>query len=202
MTLLVLVAVLVTLLVLETILTEVEHFGWATVILLASVAAAQFFGLVNILAFVKDNTVASLGYVGLYVVGGVAWSFVKWFSYLRNYRDQFRDYKTKFLTGQGLPLTTSIVEPTLLKTFKDWLGSDYHWRRGDVNLLGLQNLERPRARNNKGRIVAWCSYWPLSAIGTVLNDPVRRFFTWLFNAFSSLYQRMSDYVFRNDVELK
>jgi hypothetical protein len=198
---LVFLGVLIALFVLETILTEVEHFGWATVGLVLCVAAAQFFHFVDLLGFVKDNTGTALGYAGLYVVCAIPWSFIKWFSFLRNYRDQFREYKGKFLTSRSIP-TTASVPLDLLPDFKDWLNQNYNWRRGDVNLIGLQSLERPRARQNKSRIVSWMAFWPFSLVGTLLNDPVRRLFTWLFQAFSSLYQRMADYVFRNDVELK
>jgi hypothetical protein len=198
---LIFLGIVIALFVLETVLTEVENFGWATVCLIVSVVAFQFFHFIDLLGFVKENTGAAIGYVGLYVVCGVAWSFIKWFSFLHNYRDQFREYKGKFLTTKHIPVTAT-VPADLMPSFKDWLNQNYSWRRGDVNLIGLQNFERPRAKQNKTRIVAWASYWPFSFVGTLLNDPVRRLFSWLFTAFSSLYQRMSDYVFRNDLELK
>jgi hypothetical protein len=194
-------SVLVALFILETILTEVEHFGWATTGLIVCLVLAQFFHLVDFIAFVRENTGVTLFYLGMYVVLGVAWSFAKWFSYLRNYRDQFREYKVKFLTSRKVPVTTNVPED-MLPAFKDWLGSTYRYHLGDVNLMGLQDLQRPKARENKQRIVSWMSLWPFSFVGTLLNDPVRRFFTWLFKAFSSLYQRMADWVFRNDPELK
>jgi hypothetical protein len=193
--------VLIALFVLETVLTEVEHFGWATAALIVTVAVAQIFHLVDLFSFVKENTAAFLGYVGLYVVCAVPWSFVKWFSFLRNYRDQYREYKGKFLASRNIPVTASVPDVSM-SAFKDFVSNNYTWTRGDVNLAGLSNLQRPRARDNKSRIVSWMAFWPFSLVGTLLNDPVRRFFSWVFTTFSSLYQRMADYVFRNDLELK
>lgn len=198
---LIVLGVIIALFVLETVLTEVEHFGWATFSLIVTVALAQFFHLVDLLTFVRENTATFLGYVGLYVVCAIPWSFIKWFSFLRNYRDQFREYKGKFLTSRDIPVTAN-VPADLMPDFQRWLSQNYNYHRGDVNLVGLQELQRPRARNNKQRIVSWMAFWPFSLVGTLLNDPVRRLFTWLFTAFSSLYQRMADYVFRNDLELK
>jgi hypothetical protein len=63
-------------------------------------------------------------------------------------------------------------------------------------------LQRPRAAKNKRRITAWMAYWPCSAIGTLLNDPVRKFFNWAFGQFKDLCQKLADHVFRADVELK
>lgn len=49
---------------------------------------------------------------------------------------------------------------------------------------------------------AWMAFWPCSVISTLLNDPIRRLFRYLFNLLKSLYQKMADAVFADDPELK
>ncbi len=41
----------------------------------------------------------------------------------------------------------------------------------------------PQASHNKGKIIAWMTYWPFSFVGTILNDPFRKLFNFIFNHF-------------------
>ena len=219
------IVVLLGLFVLECVLAEVEHFGWATVTLVATFVALgvgghfHWFGLPSLLDFVRDHGIWCLAYVGAYVVAGIVWSFVKWFSFLMGFRDTFRAQREKFLTWKGLPVTTPLTEELqteFIKSFgtenrygrarhydesgnpieyKGWNPETYEYRGNSLNA-------RPRATKNKSRITAWAAFWPFSFLGTLLNDPVRRLFNFLFDWFKSLYQKMSDRVFAKDVELK
>lgn len=183
--------------VVATILTELEYFGWATVLLLLMVGTGQIGGNLNVLSWVGSHTTESIVYALVYVAVGVAWSFVKWFSFLIQFRDQYREQKEKFLTDNKLNPTGQVPEE-LREKFGNFLGRAHSTRVFRGNPLN----EKPKASNNKSRIVSWMSLWPCSMVGTLLNDPVRRLFNFLFNNFKALYQRMADHVFRNDVELK
>lgn len=198
--------VLFVLFVLECILTETENFGWATLTLLlvgvGSVVCGHWFHTYSIVDFVKEHGVFTLVYVGAYVGVGIVWSFIKWFSYLMSFRDAFRTQKEAFFKSKGLDglLATAPVPPELQAAFKEFVQTNSRW--GSEHRAQLFEMERPRASKNKARITAWASFWPFSFVGTLLNDPVRRLFNLLFNWFKALYQQMSDWVFRNDGELK
>lgn len=192
--------VLLAIYVFATVLTEVEKFGWATLLLIAGVVVAQFFAGLNILGWVKGHGVETVIYTVAYVGVGVAWSFIKWFSFLMAFRDKFRSYKEKFLLGLNPPGDPKATVPSnFQKDFEEYLGrqSSYRGIYGD-NPMNL----RPRAAKNKARIVSWMSLWPCSLIGTLLNDPVKRLFNLIFNWFKGLYQKMADKLFAKDLELK
>jgi hypothetical protein len=59
----------------------------------------------------------------------------------------------------------------------------------------LNQYDIPKAGENKDKIILWMSYWPWSAIWTIINDPVRKIFNWIYTKFSSIYQKMSDKIF-------
>jgi hypothetical protein len=185
--------------VVATVLTELEYFGWATALLLAIVVGGQLFSVLPVLSWIGAHTTETIVYALIYVAVGVIWSFIKWFSFLIQFRDQYREQKEKFLTDNKLNPTGQIPEE-LREKFGQFLGRSrgYSARSFRGNALN----EKPRASNNKSRIVSWMSLWPCSVVGTVLNDPIRRLFNFLFNHFKDLYQRLADHVFRNDVELK
>lgn len=216
-------AVLFVLFCIECILLETENFGWATASLIACgiawVVLGRWFHVYSLTDFLHDHGVWSLVYVGVYVVLGVAWSFAKWFSFLMGFRDAFRAEKEKFLTFKGLPTTTALsgeLQEEFIKAFgsETRYGSRRHydnsgnpieykgWVPGKYEYQGNSLNARPRASKNKSRITAWSAFWPFSFVGTLLNDPVRRLFNFLFNQFKALYQKMSDWVFRKDVELQ
>lgn len=190
--------------VIETVLMEVEHWGWATFTLLAtfvgSLVCHHFWGTFSIVDWVVANGVFTLVYVGAYLAVGVGWSFVKWFSYLMGFRDAFREQKEAFCLKRGLDPKAPITDEAVLKDLDSHLSSNVDW--GQRHRHQLLSRERPRAVKSKARITAWMAFWPFSMVGTVLNDPVRRLFNFLYSQFKALYQKMADFVFRKDVELK
>lgn len=201
---LILLIALVVLAIVATVLTEVEHFGWATLSLIATLVGVQVFHNTlgfNLLSWVESHALVT-GLLTLgYVVVGIIWSFVKWFSYLMSYRDKFREHKEAFLKANNLGglVVTAPVPEELRGKFEEYLRTNTRW---DDHGRHIAALERPRASKNKSRIVAWMSLWPFSLVGTILNDPVRRLFNFLFNWFKALYQKMADTIFAKDVELK
>jgi len=187
-------------------LVELEFFGWATVVLIATVAGVQWLNVFDIMRYVADNLLTSTLYVLGYLVVGIIWSFLKWFSYLMKFRDKFRETKTAFLikrgvhleNGQPLPYNTAVPEH-LKQDFAQYLREQYAYK---TDYLELKNGQKPVASKNKKKITAWMAFWPCSVISTLLNDPVRRVFRFLFNLFKGLYQKLADTVFANDPDLK
>jgi hypothetical protein len=47
-------------------------------------------------------------------------------------------------------------------------------------------------KENKEKILNWMVYWPLSAIWTLLNDPIKKMFKKIFGRIDNLFQGMSD----------
>jgi hypothetical protein len=45
---------------------------------------------------------------------------------------------------------------------------------------------------NKQRIINWMTYWPCSALWTLVDHPVRKLFLYIFSIVEKTYQRMSD----------
>ncbi len=60
----------------------------------------------------------------------------------------------------------------------------------------------PSYKEYKSKIVAWVIFWIPSLIGTLLNDFVRKFVTWVVNRFSALYQHLSNKIVGDFPETK
>lgn len=55
----------------------------------------------------------------------------------------------------------------------------------------------PKVVDNKGKIIAWMTYWPMSALWTIINDPVRRMYDKIYRKLGKVYQKISDNVFKD-----
>lgn len=156
------------------VLTETEHWRWTTLVVIASCIAVQFLDVVNLWGHVRERTLATaltvLGYLAL----GVVWSFVKWLSFLLAFRRARR-------RARETPPRPGYHDSWHLGTYRG-------------QLLG----KVPKAADNKGRIVVWVSYWPFSLLGTLVSDPLHLFVRYLFECLSSSYQRVADYIFRDE----
>ena len=130
--------ILIAVVVMAIFLAELEQFGWATFSMLVCVGLAQVFNVVDVFDFVKLHTVASLGYAGLYLVVGIVWSFIKWFSFLHNYRDTFLEAKYKFCTDNKLDKTKDLTGEMLVKFHNPNM---LHQMKSDFWYTFLESLE-------------------------------------------------------------
>jgi hypothetical protein len=70
------------------------------------------------------------------------------------------------------------------------------WRRERERILAV-----PQAKNEKARITRWMSFWPMSALWTLINDPIRRAFEEIYHLISKALQEISDAAFADVVKL-
>lgn len=55
----------------------------------------------------------------------------------------------------------------------------------------------PQVSEHKNLIIGWMIYWPFSALWTLINDPVKRAFTWIYYRISNRLQQISDRLFQS-----
>jgi hypothetical protein len=63
-----------------------------------------------------------------------------------------------------------------------------------------KTIKIPTAAENKFRILTWMNYWMFSVIWTVLDEPVKRFFNFIFKRFEAWFDKISKSIF-NDVNV-
>ncbi len=126
---------------------------------------------------------ALLGYLG----AGLAWSFPKWWFYVRKLRDEFNvtlvDYRKRYRIDPNVKLDAEQIEKFHMYTSHKW-----------------SNAIPPLASQHKTLILTWMMYWPFSIIGTLCDEPLKKAFNLVFETFRGLYQKISESAFRG-VEL-
>lgn len=117
-----------------------------------------------------------------YLACGVFWSFIKWYFFLLNVRDvvtanppKMTERRRIYGTGRHQEEYEEVpIETTTIRV------------RGKAVLYPIQIKEF------KARIIGWMTYWPWSFVWTMLNDPIRRFFSRVYTACAGTMQRMAD----------
>lgn len=218
MSLFIILGCLVVLFVVEAVLTEVEHWGWATITMLGTLVGLHFLHVWSVTGFFMAHTVEGLVGTAGYVVLGLVWSFIKWFSFLMGFRDTYREEKDKFFAFKNLPTNTELDQKLQEEFLEGIDGNRYssryvldssgnkteaqHWFASVQTYKGNKLSLKPKASENKARITSWAIFWPFSLVGTLINDPLRRLWNLIWGAVKGLYQKMADRLLAGHPELK
>lgn len=166
------------------VLLEFEKEGWATTLFSIGTALTIWTYKADILGFIMENTAQTIYFALAYIVGGLVWSLLKWKSYIGRKVDQYEDIKIEFTKQTG----------EIKDNWKKWLSkleSNF-----DISLYDYYTPEQialkivPQAKERKSLIISWISYWPMSLGATMLNNPVRRFFEWVYSLVSGIYDKI------------
>jgi hypothetical protein len=144
-------------------LDEDSGGGFEVTALLIGLGVAYYFcgskeHVISALEFVRDHPLKLFGWVGLYLLVGVIWAFIKWYFFLLKSRDRQ-------------------VERKKNSQYKD--------------------IEIPTAADNKFRILTWMNYWVFSVIWTALDEPVKRFFNFIFKKLEGRFDKISNSIFKD-----
>lgn len=55
----------------------------------------------------------------------------------------------------------------------------------------------PVAKDHRSDILMWMSWWPFSALWTLIDNPFRRVFEWIFNSLEGTFNSISQRVFKS-----
>ena len=182
--------------VLTLVTVEYEKPGWCTVLIAIAVGFMQFYTAYHPVTFAIQYPLYAVTIVALYFAAGTGWIVLKWLSHVYSVRDRFNTIKQ------------SIIDE--LKTFKvsatnttGYIAADGTLTADGVTLLyeraarrlGETNLPL-KVNDHKGQLYMWWICWPLSLFWTVLNDPIKRLWWFIYNQIGGLLQGISDRAFK------
>jgi hypothetical protein len=163
----------------------IEHEnGWgATISFLLCLALLQWAGNANIIDFATESPLKLLALVIVYFGLGTVWGVIKWWIFCKDRVDRFRDFKEEFLVSKGLD-PNSAMSPELKTELKERLDRD----RYDEDNLG----KPARVRDNKGNLIRWMSFWPISMVWSLCNDFIKKVFKQIVQWMTTFLQNMSN----------
>ena len=168
---------------------EADNGTGATFSLILFGLAMFFFGNWNPFPWMAANPLSTVGIVVGYFAAGTVWSVIKWYFHCLNVRDRYNEVKAEFFTEHGI--TGSKIPMTLKKQWENQIT----WIRG----LGSSKEIPPSAAKNKSTILMWMTHWPFSAVWTLLNDPIKRVFIWIYSYVAGALQTISNRLFASTI---
>ena len=190
--------------VLVLIASETGRRFWALFCIAGFITLMHFSGNINV-PDILANPLHLLLFVGLYFVIGTPWSFLKWFSFLNQKKDELMEIKGRFIKARATmqpPATVALSEKSPIPTeewdnFAEFVRESsyggYHWKPEKPEDC------KPHWSKYKGKLTDWILFWPWSAFWTILNDPLVRLGNWIRDRFRGVYQWQSDRVFKDAV---
>lgn len=160
-------------------------------------------GFVWIMSSVNDISVIAnpllwLKWVTIYLVLGVIWSVIKWFSFLHKQKDKLNSLKEVYIERNNLELIAKRISDS------DWLGfvkylSDQKYSPNGYDKIKKREDVIPTVKGRFSDLTRWIVWWPMSAFWTILNDPLRRIAEALVRALKGIYTNIANSVFSNEV---
>lgn len=172
------------------VLLEFEKEGWATTLFSIGTALTLWAYKAEIWDVVSTNPLPILYFSLTYVAAGLAWSLFKWKFYIGKRTEKFNLAKQKFIDANGdiknnWKKWITYLNDTILYSLS--IGSAFYESHKPEEVVGKII---PKANTKKSLIVSWISYWPMSLGATLLNNPFRRFFEWIYSLVAGIYDKM------------
>lgn len=170
------------------VLLEFEKNGWATTLFSVGTALVLWAYRGEIWDFVSSNPMPTFYFTLSYILAGVVWSFIKWKVYINKRVDKFEEVKNNFSKTKEIKTNWKEWISDLNYNIPSYLRNSSFYESDTPEKVGENMI--PKANEKKSLIVSWISYWPMSVGATLLNNPFRRLFEWVYGMVSGIYDRM------------
>ena len=172
---------------------EVHPFG----------AGFVLFGFIWIMSSVNDfsiiaNPLLWLKWAAIYLVLGVVWSIIKWFSFLHKKKDKLTGFKEAYVKRDNVELVDNKIPESSWEGFVKYL-SDRSYAPNGYDKIATREDVIPTVKGRFGDLTCWIVWWPMSAFWTILNDPLRRIAEAIVRTLKGLYTNIAASVYSNEV---
>jgi hypothetical protein len=169
---------------------EVEREGIATTAVSIALALLLWNYGRDVWEFVKSDYLTTTFFVLGYIIAGVIWSFLKWNEFVKKRVRIFKETKAKLILDRPDFNETNDKDLTeLCDRLRNKGLSVWSHNINTINELIIKIM--PLGSENKSSIIAWISYWPLSLLGTLLNNPFRRLFEYVYSLVADAYDKIT-----------
>jgi hypothetical protein len=175
---------------------EVEEEGWATTAVSIALALLLWNYGHDLWSFVKEDYGTTLLFVLGYLVAGVVWSFLKWNEFVKRKVSIYKKVRAELIVKRPDfdENSDKSVEMLCQKLRENRISV---WGYEVKTMAELKLKIMPIGSENKASIIAWISYWPLSLLATLLNNPFRRLFEYVYSLVANAYDKISQKHFKS-----
>jgi hypothetical protein len=175
---------------------EVEEEGWATTAVSIALALLLWNYGHDLWSFVKEDYGTTLLFVLGYLLVGVVWSLLKWNEFVKRKINIYKKVRAELIVKRPDfdENSDKSVEMLCQKLRENGISV---WGYDVKTMAELKLKIMPIGSENKASIIAWISYWPLSLLATLLNNPFRRLFEYVYSLVANAYDKISQKHFKS-----
>lgn len=177
------------------LLTASESFGIAYAAFVIYLIVFAIFGPMNPFVFTWHNPIDVLGYFIEYFIIGAGYSIAKYWSYVTKTVNVVRELKRTFIEKNKL--TISILEEIPEEFKSKWK----EYRYNNLSYRDRDRIDNLRPTQQKALIMNWIAFWPFSAIGLFVADPLRHLVTSIYEHLVAVYSKMYDKIVSSKINL-
>jgi len=144
---------------------------------------------INFLQYPGKFTLFIIGYL----IIGFIWSFIKWWLYVNKLALKYKEKRYEWLLKKSKEkdLGSITIDTKIPKEMiREWL-----------SYAGYNVANRPSAIKNKKSISHWVIYWPLSILGSLLNDFIGKVIKIIIVKFRAFYEIITKNAYKNVEEI-
>lgn len=158
--------------------------GWGVGVLLAAFGLIAYFANPGLLESLRQNLAGLLIFAAIYIPAGVGWSLAKWAMKVKDSWRAFKEWEEKVPASEKDKINKEAPHPyrNISELYKSQMGYD---------APGI----RPAAKDNKGAIISWMTYWPFSVLNFVLLDAMRRLGRFIYEKLARAYDKITDSIY-------
>jgi hypothetical protein len=177
-------------------LVENEKSGWAAFTTAATIAALISFGNMGWLSWIAKHPLLLVAYIIGYLVVGIGWGVAKWGFYAAHMLADYEAFRRKWIEKNGLIRDEALPKEQLQygKGTQDTHGSKT-WRDRFISEASQARVGAPNLAANSTRIIFWMSYWPASAVWTLLHDPITHLYRLIYARMINVFNGITTMMF-------
>lgn len=180
------ISILAVIFLIQLILVENEYFGWTITSFLIVTLMMQL--KYDIWSYFIENPLYVFLYIAGYLIMGVGWSILKWYNQVKKITRALNELKSRF--------SPSVEYPSMWEYLKSELKL-YNTTEENINQKVKEWIKR---ETDTDYIIPWISYWPISLVSTLLNDPLRRLIIEIYTRLKGLYDKILNTVINSDIK--
>ncbi|PPD54342.1 MAG: hypothetical protein CTY12_03355 [Methylotenera sp.] len=172
--------------------------GYFTLFVYSVVLA--IFTEINPFTHIWNNPLEAIGFLIGYFLIGAGYSVVKYRAWLKDVAIKIGLFKEQFIRANSINISVKDEIPeSFLKGWKDYL----------YNHMEYDDYKRIKSGFGPGYqkdlILNWIAFWPFSAVGLLVAEPLEKFVNFLYNEMVAVYRNIytriiSKYINVTDIE--
>lgn len=174
-----------------------EEFWAGYVVFFVYIILMAIFTPANPFLYLWHNPAQAVGFfIGYFAIGAV-YSTIKYWSFVKKMVNIVKELKHQFIAENKLSITETEEIPEVFKTKWD------SYKSLNMDYPDKSRLNRGlKPGENKSMIMNWIAFWPFSAVGLFVADPLRHLVTSIYQHLVSIYGKMYEKVVSSHINIK